>query len=183
MFTAIIPPILMSLLRPISPSLFNYIPAGPTPVIFAIMAQYHAMIPHMYKYRIATSQAPPSGQIFSGVTLSDKSYQYAIAGHLALLQWPGSLIGAFIGWAVGHLYRGGVMPTTLMNWRVPGWIVGLRGQRRTAEFEGLRRRLEGDNAPAAGSTSVATGVDGLAQAADRRRTMGQQIVDQFREAL
>lgn len=173
----------MFVLRPIAPSLFNYIPAGPTPILFAVLAQFHAMVPHMYKYRIATSQAPPTNEPFSGFTFSDKTYQYGLACHLSLLQWPGSVIGAVVGWLVGYSWRTGIIPASLVTWRLPGWMVGLSSQGRSAEFEGLRRRLEGDNAAAA----TATGVDGQAAQgqtqADRRRTMGQQIVDQFREAL
>lgn len=171
----------MVVMRPFAPKLFNYIPAGPTPVIFAVLAQFHAMVPHMYKYRVATSQAPPTSEPFSGLTLSDKSYQYGIALHLALLQWPGSILGAAIGWVVGQSWRGGFLPTSIVGWRLPRWMVGSSSQRRSAEFEGLRRRLEGENA----ATAASTGVDG-GQAegqADRRRTMGQQFVDQFREAL
>lgn len=184
----------MAVLRPLAPSLFNYMPSGFTPLIFAVLAQYHAMVPHMYKYRIATSDAPPTSEPFSGLTLSDKSYQYALAVHLALLQWPGSLVGAAVGWVVGYAWRGGLLPMGLVTWRLPGWMVGLKTQRSSAEFEQLRRRLEGENAAAAAggdgtSTSVDTGPAvggggaGGMQNADRRRTMGQQIVDQFREAL
>lgn len=170
----------MVVLRPLSPGLFNYVPAGPTPILFAALAQFHAMIPHMYKYRVATSQAPPTNEPFRGIVFSDKSYQYGIAFHLALLQWPGSVIGAAVGWVVGYAWRNGLLPVSLVSWRVPGWMVGLRSQRRSAEFEGLRRRLEGENA----SSGVSTGVQGQPEGqADRRRTMGQQIVDQFREAL
>lgn len=100
-----------------------------------------------------------------------------MAGHLALLQWPGSLIGAVVGWLTGVAYRNGVMPLAIINWRVPGWMVGIRAQRRSSEFEGLRRRLEDDG------TATSTGVAGADAQGDRRRTMGQQIVDQFREAL
>ncbi|UNI20022.1 hypothetical protein JDV02_006157 [Purpureocillium takamizusanense] len=180
LLTAFIPLLVMAVLRPLSSTLFNYMPAGPTPIIFAVLAQFYAMVPHMYKYRVATSQAPPTSEPFRGVTFSDKTYQYLIAFHLALLQWPGSVIGAGVGWLVGHAWRGGVLPVALMSWRLPGWMVGLSPQRRSAEFEGLRRRLEGEN-----STGVSTGVQGQPDGgqADRRRTMGQQIVDQFREAL
>ncbi|KAL7782011.1 hypothetical protein V8C43DRAFT_297136 [Trichoderma afarasin] len=180
LLTAIFPPLILAIFRPLAPSLFNYMPAGPTPIIFAILAQFHAMVPQMYKYRIATSQAPPTNEQFSGVTLSDKSYQYGIAFHLALLQWPGSVLGAIIGWVVGYSWRAGMLPTSFTTWRLPGWMVGSSSYRRSAEFEGLRRRLEGE-APA---TAVATGAQSQAEGqADRRRTMGQQIMDQFREAL
>ncbi|KAK8923079.1 DSC E3 ubiquitin ligase complex subunit 2 [Metarhizium anisopliae] len=180
LFTAVIPPLIMAVLRPLSAGFFNYMPAGPTPIVFAILAQYHSMVPHVYKYRVATSQNTTTGGS-SSVTLSDKSYQYAIALHLSLLQWPGSVLGAFVGWTVGNAWRGGLMPASLVTWRLPGWMVGLRSHRRSAEFEGLRRRLEGENGSAAGASSGVQGPSG--QQAERRRTMGQQIVDQFREAL
>lgn len=181
LFTAVIPPLIMAVLRPLSAGLFNYMPAGPTPVVFAVLAQFYAVVPHAYKYRVATSQAPPTSEPFSGLTLSDKSYQYLLAFHLALLQWPGSVVGAAVGWLVGHAWRGGILPAALVAWRLPAWMVGLSAQRRSAEFEGLRRRLEGENA----ATAASTGVQGQAEGhqAERRRTMGQQIVDQFREAL
>lgn len=54
-------------------------------------------------------------------------------------------------------------------------------QRSRAEFENMRRRLEGEGTATQG---VASGVEGAGEGqAERRRTMGQQIVDQFREAL
>ncbi|OAA74455.1 hypothetical protein LEL_08036 [Akanthomyces lecanii RCEF 1005] len=184
--TSIVPPAFMAVLRPLAPSLFNYMPGGLTPVIFAVLAQFHAMVPHMYKYRIATSDAPPTSEPFSGLTLSDKSYQYALAVHLALLQWPGSLVGAAAGWVVGKAWRGALLPTRMVTWRLPGWMVGVKTQRSSAEFEQLRRRLEGENATAAASTGVDISGGGGEQQqrdGDRRRTMGQQVVDQFREAL
>ena len=177
--TSFITPILMIVLRPFTLGLLNYVPAGPTPVVFAILAQYHAMVPQLYKYQIATSAAPPTDETFSGITLSDKSYRYALAIHLSLLQWPGSVIGAFVGWVVGYSWREGVLPSSFIRWRVPSWLVGLETQRRAGEFEGLRRRLEGE------STATASGVQGTQAEgqAERRRTMGQQIVDQFRDVL
>lgn len=181
LWTAVVPPLTMAVLRPLSAGLFNYVPAGPTPIIFAVLAQFYAMVPHMYKYRVATSQAPPTDEPFSGLTLSDKSYQYLIAFHLSLLQWPGSVVGAAVGWLVGHAWRGGVLPASVVSWRLPAWMVGLSAQGRSAEFEGLRRRLEGENSPAAVSTALRD--ESGDHQVDRRRSMRQQIVDQFREAL
>lgn len=172
----------MIVLRPLTAGVFNYMPAGPTPIVFAVLAQFHAVVPHMYKYRIATSPAPPTNAPFAGVTLSDKSYKYAVALHLALLQWPGSLVGAIVGWAVGQSWREGLVPPRVVRWRLPSWMVGAKQpQRSRAEFESMRRRLEGEGTATQG---VASGVEGAAEGqAERRRTMGQQIVDQFREAL
>lgn len=168
----------MIVLRPLTAGLTNYMPSGPTPLIFAVLAQYHAIVPHMYKYRIATSSADEDGPA-TGLTLSDKSYRYAIALHLSLLQWPGSLVGALAGWVLGYAWREGLLPAAFVRWRLPGWMLGLRAQGHRGEFEGLRRRLEGENT----SATVATGVEQGGGQEERRRTMGQQIMAQFREAL
>lgn len=179
MFTSVIPPLLMIIFRPLTVGLTNYIPAGPTPIIFALLAQYHAMVPHMYKYRIATSAAPPTDDPFSGVTLSDKSYRYALALHLSLLQWPGSLVGALVGWVIGYAWREGILPQACIKWRLPGWVLGIKATNRSREFEDMRRRLEGEG------EATATGAQGQQQEgqAERRRPMAQQFIQQFREAL
>jgi hypothetical protein len=70
-----------------------------------------------------------------------------------------------------------VLPGAVMRWRVPGWVVGIRGKKR-GDYEGLRRRLEGEN------TAAATGSDGrLGGDVARRRTLGRQLLDQFRGAF
>lgn len=143
-------------------------PAGPTPIIFAILAQYHAVIPHIYRYRVAASAAPPTNDQFVGLTFSDKSYRYALAIQLALFQWPGSLLGALVGWVVGYSWRNDFLPGAMTKWRLPGWMVGVRGQRRRNEFEGLQRRLESE-----GSTATASGAQGVDADAGRRRPAGQ----------
>lgn len=166
-------------LRPVTRGLFNYMPAGPTPLIFAILSQYHALIPHIYSYRVATSAAAPStDEPFSGLTFSDKSYRYALALQLALFQWPGSVLGALVGWVVGHAWRNDLLPGMVTRWRVPGWLVGVRTQRRRDEFEGLRRRLEGENANATSS-----GAQTQPEGESRQRTVGQDMRDQLRGFL
>ena len=190
--TSVLPPVLLTfVVRPLTLGLFNYLPAGPTPIVFAILAQYHAMVPHLYKYKVATSTTPRSDGSYQGLTFSDKSYRYVLAGQLALAQWPGSLLGALTGWVVGYAWRMEALPRSLTRWRVPGWVVGLRAPRRSEEFEGMRRRLEVEGEGAgigAPSAATAGGVQSQGQAAEgaegagRRRTMGQQIMDQFRGA-
>ncbi|KAI0007962.1 hypothetical protein F4779DRAFT_469900 [Xylariaceae sp. FL0662B] len=177
--TSILPPMILALfLRPLTLGFFNYLPAGPTPIIFAVLAQYHAMIPHIYKYKVATSTSPSTNDQTPGITLSDKSLRYVLALQLALFQWPGSLLCAVIGWVVGYSWRMELLPRSLIRWRLPGWVVGIRTQRRSEEFEGLRRRLEGENAA---TTAAASGSQSQAEIeGGRRRTMGQQVMDQFR---
>jgi hypothetical protein len=178
-FTTLLPPILLALLlRPLSFNTFNYLPAGPTPLIFAILAQYHAVIPHVYKYRIAASATPPTNEPFVGLTFSDKSYIYLPALQLSLSQFPGSLLCAFVGWVVGYSWRNDVLPGAATRWRIPGWMVGVKSRKRGEDFEGLRRRLEGEN------TAAATGSDGrLGGDMGRRRTLGSRFLDQFRGAF
>jgi hypothetical protein len=161
---------------------FNYLPAGPTPIIFAVLAQYHAIIPHIYKYRLALSASAPTDDNFMGLTFSDKSYRYLLAAHLALFQWPGSLLGAVIGWLVGYSWRIDLLPGALTKWRMPGWLLGIRTEKRGEDFEGLRRRLEGEDPSS--TTATSTGAQGRPDSeAGRRRTMGQQIIDQVRGAF
>jgi len=168
--TSLLPPLLLALVvRPLSFNTVNYLPAGPTPLLFALLAQYHAAIPHVYKYRLATSSSSSS----SGPSFSDKSYTYLLAAQLALSHFPGSTLCAAAGWAVGYLWRNEVLPARLVAWRVPAWAVGAAPARRGEGFEALRRRLEGEGA--------GTGVAG--EGGPRRRTLGRQVLDQFRGAF
>ncbi|KAL5615097.1 hypothetical protein BROUX41_005157 [Berkeleyomyces rouxiae] len=176
MFTAVIPPFVLAFfMRLVTGGAFNYLPAGPTPVIFAMLAQYHLLVPHLYQYRISATQndATPDAAPPAGVTLSDKSYRYVLAMQLAMLQMPGSLLGAVLGWIIGYAWKD-FMPTALVKWRLPGWMVGLAHQKRGAEFEGLRRRLEGEDSSVTATTSGAQHQD---SEVGQRRTMRQQIMD------
>lgn len=179
--TSIVTPTLLTiLLSPLTAGLFNYLPAGPTPLVFAILSQYHAVIPHTYKYRMAlTTGSPSTSDDAAGVTFSDKSYRYFLALQLALFQWPGSLLGAIVGWVVGYAWRSDLLPGALIRCRIPGWVVGMSTSKSSQEFEGLRRRLEGENATSA-STS---GIQGQDEAeAGRRRTLGQ-VLEQVSGAI
>ncbi|KAK0652087.1 UBA domain-containing protein Ucp14 [Cercophora newfieldiana] len=180
LLTSVIPPVLMTLvLRPLSFGVIDFLPAGPTPIIFAILAQYHALVPHTYKYKVALSTGAPSSEETAGLTFSDKSSRYLMAIQLALFQWPGSLLGATVGWVVGYFWRNELLPGALTQWRVPGWIVGIRSQKRSGEFEGLQRRLEGESSTGTASGAQAAG-DGEPS---RRRTMGQQLLEEVRGAF
>jgi hypothetical protein len=184
LLTSLIPPVLLTVfLRPLSWGLFDFLPAGPTPIIFAILAQYHAMVPHIYQYKVALSTGAPTGNDHDDVPaliFSDKSTKYLMALQLALFQWPGSLLGAGVGWLVGYAWRSELLPGALTRWRVPGWVVGLRAQKSSERFEGMRRRLESEGA----STGAASGAQQQAGGdGNRRRTMGQQLIDEVRGAF
>lgn len=116
---------------------WNYIPPGPTPVLFSLLAQYHAAVPTCYKF------AMELGEGLGKVTLSDKWFIYVLAGQLVCAQLPGSALGALVGWVVGYAWRLEALPGT--RWRAPGWVVRLGGGEEGArEFEGLRARLRGE---------------------------------------
>lgn len=134
----------------------------------------------MYKLRMAlTNQPPSSAGDAQGLIFSDKSLRYGLALQLALFQWPGSLLGAAVGWIVGHAWREDMLPGALTRWRVPGWVVGMRSTRREQEFEGLRRRLEGEGEGEARTTGVDE--EGEGEAA-RRRPLGT-VLDQVSGAI
>lgn len=143
---------MLVLLRVLTFGRLNYLPAGPTTLLFAILAQYHAAIPSLYTYRIgAVSPTEDSSSIGSGtITLSSKSTSYFLPVQLALSQFPSSILPATIGWFIGNAYRNEILPGT--NWRVPGWLVGQSSKRDARRVEALRRRLEETDA-------IATGVE------------------------
>jgi hypothetical protein len=171
-------PLLLALvLRPLSLNTFNYLPAGPTPIIFAVLAQYYTAIPHIYKYRVGALSTSTSSSL---LLFSNKSYTYLPALQLALSQLPGSLLCAAVGWVIGQSWRNELLPGAMMRWRVPHWLVGMRPRERAEEFEGLRRRLAGQES----NPILATGSAGREGAeAGRRRTYGRQLLDQFRGAF
>ncbi|PNS16676.1 hypothetical protein CAC42_4640 [Sphaceloma murrayae] len=170
-YTTLLPPLLLALLfRPLSFSRINYLPAGPTPIIFALLAQYHAAIPHLYKYQVSAS--PSSADAFpSTFMLTSKSTSYLLPAQLALSQFPGSAIGAAVGWFVGYAYRRELLPGAAA-WRLPDFE-GKRAERE--RFEGLRRRMEGDAASASGVEA--------AGGESRRRGVAGALLDQFRGAF
>lgn len=184
-YTLILPPILLALvLRPLSFGNVNYLPAGPTAVLFALLAQYHASIPSTYKYRVGATASPPTSQSNSAasvlrggtVTMTSKTMSYLLPLQLALSQFPSAILPAAVGWVVGYAYRNDVLPGT--SWRVPAWMVGQKSTR--PNVEALRRRLEGET-PNDGYTSARqTGETNEEPAGARQRgRLGQLLGEQF----
>lgn len=140
--------------------------------MFALLAQYHAAVPYEYKYRVSASESVAG----SGMGLTSKSTSYLLPMQLALSQLPGSAVVAAVGWLVGYAYRLDILPGAASSWRVPDRS---RGRKERQRFEGLRRRMEGEAATASGSSGAVGGADATATG---RRTLGTQILDQFRGA-
>lgn len=172
LYTTLLPPFFLALiLRPLTLYYFNTLPAGPTSLLFALLAQYHAAIPHVYKYRIATSST--SAPTVTGITLTDKSTVYLLSLQLALSQLPGSLLQAGVGWLVGYAWRSEILPGGATRWRVPMWLVGRGSAKYDGRYEGLRRRLqaEGESGSGGARTTGSDGRDGpeVTQETVRRR--------------
>ncbi|KAF2130266.1 hypothetical protein P153DRAFT_269647, partial [Dothidotthia symphoricarpi CBS 119687] len=140
-YTTVLPPLILTfVLRPLSFGRINTLPAGPTPLLFALLANYYAAIPYTYRYKISPFAPTPtsSTSLFArSLTLTSKSISYLAPLQLAFSQFPGSLLAAAVGWAVGTGYRRDILPYAA-SWRVPGWVVG---EKRKGGFEGLRARL------------------------------------------
>lgn len=179
-YTTLLPPLLLTfVLRPLSFGYVNYLPSGPTAILFALLANYYAAIPYTYKYRIAPSTPSPSStsptqqatSIWSrSLTVTSKATSYLAPFQLALSQLPGSAIAAAVGWAVGTAYRRDLLPG-VQGWRVPGWMVGEEEEGKEG-FEALRVRLESEREGS--STGILAG-----EGTVRRRTLGEMIGGQF----
>lgn len=161
------------MIRPLSFGRINYLPSGPTPLAFALLAQYHAAIPYIYKYRI--SGGIPSGSTADreyGMMLTSKATSYLLPLQLALSQLPGSALAAGAGWVVGFAYRREILPGAA-RWRAPTWLIG--GSEQKERFDHLRRRMEGE---AGRATGVDTG-ESRGEGTQRRGWLGG-VADTFR---
>ncbi|KAK9457125.1 hypothetical protein V1511DRAFT_455694 [Dipodascopsis uninucleata] len=115
-YSFVLAPCLLITMKIVPSYTANYLPPGPTPIVFAILAQYHHLIPSVYKFRISSSSQPNQQR---QITFSDKIFIYILASQLALGQMPGSLITSFTGWLVGVLWNKDVLPSR--SWRIPAW--------------------------------------------------------------
>lgn len=158
-YTSLLPPILLAvLIRPLSFGRINYLSSGPTPIAFALLAQYHAAIPYTYKYRLSSS-VPTNAATNQdyGFILTSKATSYLLPLQLAMAQLPGSALVAGVGWIIGFAYRREILPGAA-KWRVPAWVVGATEQKE--RYDNLRRRMEGE---AGRATGVQAGNDGQAR--------------------
>ncbi|KDQ29626.1 hypothetical protein PLEOSDRAFT_50529 [Pleurotus ostreatus PC15] len=87
----------------------NYIPSGPSALVFNILYQYSRSVPFVYQFRIF------------GIPLNNKSFTYVLALQLALSHLPGSGASALIGVLTGILYRSDI--ANLKAYRVSPQVV------------------------------------------------------------
>lgn len=185
-YTVLLPPLLLTfVVRPLTFGAINYLPSGPTSILFALLANYYAAIPYTYKYRISptspssssTTNPSTTQQATSiwarSITITSKATSYLAPFQLALSQFPGSLLAAAVGWAVGTAYRRDLLPGAY-GYRVPGWMVG-QEEGEKGGFEGLRQRLESERGEG-NSSGILAGETGQVR---QRRTLGEMLGGQF----
>jgi hypothetical protein len=170
-------------LRPLSFGRINHLPAGPTPLLFALLANYYAAIPYTYRYKVSLLEPPPTPTNATptsiwlrSITFTSKSTSYLAPLQLALSQAPGSILAAVVGWAVGTAYRRDLLPYA-GAWRVPGWVVGEEQKRG---FEGLRARLDAEREREGGGLATGILAEETGAGVRQRRTLGDMVAEQFR---
>ncbi|KAI9932973.1 hypothetical protein ASPWEDRAFT_33984 [Aspergillus wentii DTO 134E9] len=209
-YTTLLPPLLLALvLRPLTLNTLNYLPSGPTATMFALLAQYHASIPHTFRYRIATttssstetkpptdtSPSSPNGTTASTpsssssltLLLSDKSTTYLIASQLALSQFPTMLLPSLVGWFVGLAWRAELLPGLSpwgWGWRVPAWVVGERETIRRGQnsASGESERYEDLRRRLEGEAAAASSgsMSGVSGSGEQRQRRGGGVMDRLR---
>ncbi|KAK9472453.1 uncharacterized protein V1510DRAFT_417557 [Dipodascopsis tothii] len=180
-YTGVAVPLLCAVLRVVTPLRANYVPPGPTAVLFALLAAYHDYVPSVYKFHLRSVFAPPvtddddagSANSTAGgstVVIADKIFVYVLAAHLALSQFPANLMPALVGWSLGLLWTHGMLPGRA--WRVPAlW--------EAAGVRLLGPRPLSPTTPAARATPVAD-QDEPPAAPPARRALSAQFLDTFR---
>ncbi|ODQ53501.1 hypothetical protein SAICODRAFT_30177 [Saitoella complicata NRRL Y-17804] len=107
--TSLLGPLLLLLLRPIFG--LNYLPPGPTPLLFSLLAHYASLIPPTYSFHLEP--------LPRALTVTDKIFVWGLAAQVALSQGWGSAVSAAVGWCVGLGWRAEVVPGRVRAWRVP----------------------------------------------------------------
>jgi CUE domain len=102
-------------LRPLSSNRLNYLPPGPTPLLFSLLPLYIHLIPPSYTLRVGASTPTPT----TGLTLSDKWGIYVLYVQLALSQFPSSLICALTGYLTGLMWEFSLLPSFIKHFRLP----------------------------------------------------------------
>ncbi|KAH8096715.1 hypothetical protein BXZ70DRAFT_945936 [Cristinia sonorae] len=88
---------------------FNFIPSGPTALVFSIVYQYLRLIPYAYQFKVF------------GISMSDKVWTYAIALQLAISYVPATLMPVVVGLSTGCIYRADIL--SLKGWRISHKLV------------------------------------------------------------
>jgi len=104
-------------LRPLSSYRLNYLPPGPTPILFSLLPLYVHLIPPSYTLLLGASTPNPTSP--NSLALTDKWGLYILYAQLALSQFPGSLICALTGYLTGLMWEFSLVPSALKHFRLP----------------------------------------------------------------
>ena len=104
-------------LRPLSSNRLNYLPPGPTALLFSLLPLYIHVIPTSYTLRLGATTPTPSST--SGLVLTDKWGLYLLYMQLAFSQFPGSLICAITGYITGLMWEFSLVPSVIKHFRLP----------------------------------------------------------------
>ncbi|KAJ5905433.1 uncharacterized protein N7473_002349 [Penicillium subrubescens] len=184
-YTTLLPPLLLALIvRPLSLNTLNYLPSGPTAMIFALLAQYYAMIPHTFRFRIGTTSSPSSSSSTTTTTTpatanDDTTATNQPSSTSTPKPSPPSLTLLLSDKTTTYLVAAQLalsqFPAMLLPSAV-GWIVGMAW--RAELLPGLSPASHGFRVPAwmvgererrSGPASSAAGGGGGASAAERER--------------
>jgi CUE domain len=120
---SILAPLLLALLfRPLSANRLNYLPPGPTAVLFSLLPLYIHNIPPSYTLHVGANTPRPQSP--KGLTVTDKWAMYLLYTQLALSQFPGSLICAATGYLTGLCWQFSLVPAALKHFRLPRRLFG-----------------------------------------------------------
>src|SRR5947207_1065944 len=112
---SIFAPILLALvLRPISSNRLNYLPPGPTALLFSLLPLYMRLIPPSYTLHLGSTASSPTS-----LSLTDKWGLYLLYTQLSLSQFPGSLICAVTGYLTGLCWEFSLIPAVIKHFRLP----------------------------------------------------------------
>lgn len=104
-------------LRPLLSNRLNYLPPGPTAVLFSLLPLYINLIPPSYTLRLGATT--PAQSSTSGLVLTDKWGIYLLYTQLAFSQLPGSLICAITGYITGLMWEFSLVPSVIKHFRLP----------------------------------------------------------------
>ncbi|ORZ11091.1 hypothetical protein BCR42DRAFT_421547 [Absidia repens] len=87
---------------------FRYVPGGPYALLFAMLYQYHRMVPSLYRF-----------QLFN-ITLNNKSFLYMLSFQIFISQGIYTIVPCMCGLLAGAFYRSDI--ANIKQWRFPAQI-------------------------------------------------------------
>ncbi|CAO3589256.1 unnamed protein product [Absidia cylindrospora] len=87
---------------------FRYVPGGPYALLFAMLYQYHRMVPSLYQFRLFN------------ITLNNKSFLYMLSFQIFISQGVYTIVPCMCGLLAGAFHRSDI--ANIKQWRFPAQI-------------------------------------------------------------